>query len=279
MSTKYENYITGDDANYGFYATIGWAGQTFTPSIDHIISSIKVKLHRLTADAAPGTITATIRATSSGVPTGSALVSGTYANGNTITTTSPGEWIAITISGGYLLLAGRVYTITLKCQTDDPTKPIAWRRDSSGPSYTGGSGYNSPDEGSTWNILTGTDFMFEEWGDPQGSGAGGAIWPSNALNRTSGLRRTFWSGLGGQAGYNVELALGGMSITYVSPIGEREPASAVTPTKLPSGPGYTQADYQAWITSVGIATVINVFGHFPSYAEWLRKMAAGLLTK
>lgn len=102
---------------------------------------------------------------------------------------------------------------------------------------------------------------------------------TDPLRRASGIRRSFWAGIGGQAIYQVELALGGMSTSYVSPISSRDIPSAVTPTKLPSGPGYTQVDYQAWITSVGIATAILIFGHFPSFSEWLEKMAAGLLKK
>jgi len=100
---------------------------------------------------------------------------------------------------------------------------------------------------------------------------------TDPLRRVSGIRRTFWAGIGGQAVYQVELALGGMTTTYVSPIGEREPTSAVTPKKLPSGQGATYAAYQVWLASVGVAASILIFGHVPTYAEWLEKVGAGLI--
>ena len=59
-----------------------------------------------------------------------------------------------------------------------------------------------------------------------------ATYPINELLRASGIRRTFWSGLGGQSVYQVELALGGMTTSYVSPIGSRDIPSAVTPSAV-----------------------------------------------
>ena len=55
----------------------------------------------------------------------------------------------------------------------------------------------------------------------------GATYPTNPLLRASGIRRTFWSGLGGQSVYQCELALGGRSTAYASPIGGRKITSAV----------------------------------------------------
>ncbi len=67
-------------------------------------------------------------------------------------------------------------------------------------------------------------------------GEDSVVYPTNPLLRASGIRRTFWSGLGGQAVYQVELALGGMSTTYVSPIGSRDIPSAVTPAPTKAVP-------------------------------------------
>ncbi len=61
----------------------------------------------------------------------------------------------------------------------------------------------------------------------------GEVFPTDPLLRASGIRRTFWAGLGGRAVYQCELALGGISTSYVSPIGSREIPSAVTPTTDP----------------------------------------------
>ena len=59
-----------------------------------------------------------------------------------------------------------------------------------------------------------------------------ATYPINELLRASGIRRTFWAGLGGQSVYQCELALGGMTTSYVSPIGSRDIPSAVTPSAV-----------------------------------------------
>ena len=98
----------------------------------------------------------------------------------------------------------------------------------------------------------------------------GSVFPTDPLLRASGIRRTFWSGLGGQSVYQCELALGGMSTTYVSPIGSRDIPSAVTPTKLPSGAGYQEADYLAWLKQTDIRDILKLFGKFPSYADWVK---------
>ena len=161
--TLFEYYNTGDDGNRGFYQTLQRMAQTFTPSVAHNISSVKVKLLRGTADAAPGTVTISIRATDGdGKPTGPDLCSGT-TDGDTVTSTSPGEWREVTLGAGTSLLANTKYAIIAKCQTDDPTKPIFWRRDASAPSYTGGSSFYTADQGVTWTALA-EDSMFEDWG-------------------------------------------------------------------------------------------------------------------
>ncbi len=106
-------------------------------------------------------------------------------------------------------------------------------------------------------------------------------YPSDPLLRVSGLRRTFWSGLGGQAVYQCELALGGMSITYVSPIGDRDIPSAVTPltttagTFTPSGEGYRLRDYGVWLSGTTVDIQTRLFGHSPpTYNEWVDWMEA-----
>ena len=107
-------------------------------------------------------------------------------------------------------------------------------------------------------------------------------YPSDPLLRVSGIRRTFWSGLGGQAVYQCELALGGMSITYVSPIGDRDIPSAVTPlttvaktTFTPSGEGYRLRDYGVWLSGTTVDIQTRLFGHSPpTYTEWVDWMEA-----
>ncbi len=111
----------------------------------------------------------------------------------------------------------------------------------------------------------------------QGLIAGGAAYPTNPLIRPSGIVRTFWAGIGGQSVYQTQLLLGGISPNYVSPFSKRQPESAVAPKETPSGAGYTEADFQRWLMSgIEPGNIIAIFGHFPTYDEWLAKKIAGV---
>lgn len=202
MATLYESYITGEDGRYAFYLTIGWNAQTFTPSTDHIITSVKLRLSR---DAtAIGTITISIQAVDgSSHPDNTNLCSGTYAV-SSITTDAAGAWYEITFSPGALLLANTMYAIVAKNSNDDNIHPTYWHYDNNDATYAGGELLTSSDSGITWAVPGGTDdFMFEDWGDPEGSGAGGAIYPSDAVTRVTSIIHRYDRGV-----YNMELGLG-----------------------------------------------------------------------
>ena len=165
MASKYENYIIGDDANTAFYDTLQHAAQTFTPSTSHIISSVFVKLLRF-AGSVPGVVTCFIWATDgSDEPIAPTLTTGTISAtiANAITTAGNGEWKEITLTAGYFLSAGTVYSIALKSSTNDTNKPIFWRRDTSAASYSGGKSYAADSPYTSWST-TGADddFMFEQ---------------------------------------------------------------------------------------------------------------------
>ncbi len=214
MTTLYEKYITGDDANFAFYASspsLNWNCMTFTPSTDFIVYSMKAKLLRFDAGSTPGILTSWILPTTGGVPTGSALVTGTLsaAIANAITTTSPGEWKEVVFTSRYLLRSGTVYGVALKSSTDDTSHPIYWRYDTNDGAYTNGRKYTSSDGGTIW---TGSDpdddFMFEIWGNPQGSGgAGGSIFPSDAVARVSSIRHIFRPGF-----FRMQVGLGDLGL-------------------------------------------------------------------
>lgn len=235
MATLYTSFNTGDDSGRGFYATIGWIAQTFLPDTAHIMSSVKVKLLRYDAGAQPGNITASIFATSGGEPTGSALASGS-ANGNSITTTSPGEWFEIAITGGVLLMAGTLYTIVLKCQQDDPTHPTQWRRDTDA-GYSDGKSWTTTDQGSNWTGYTTEDLLFEDWGDPTGSGEGGSIFPSDATTRITSIIHRYNRGV-----YNTELLLGDVISDFGVPSVDREIAKSYEPKEEAEGAGVAYED-------------------------------------
>ncbi|MBA7589542.1 hypothetical protein ES708_31627 [subsurface metagenome] len=106
MAELFEYYITGDDFGYGVYGP-NWEAQTFTPSVAHKITSVKLKLYRR---GSPGTLTVAIKAVDvSHHPTGADLCSGT-TNGNTLTEDMAGEWREITLGAGANLNTDTEYT-------------------------------------------------------------------------------------------------------------------------------------------------------------------------
>lgn len=104
----------------------------------------------------------------------------------------------------------------------------------------------------------------------------GEAFPIDPLLRVSGIKRIFFAGIGGEFVYRAELTLGGLSTTYISPISPREAASVVTPTPLPSGSGYSQADYERWLLTLTGPDLAR--GHFLTYEAWVRWRQAGKIT-
>ena len=156
----FEYYNTGDDNDKNCYGTY-WYSQTFTPAIAHMITSVKLLLHRT---GLPGTITVSIRATDvNGYPTGADLCSGT-TDGNTLPTVSPYEWREITLGAGYQLSASTKYAIVARAPGGNTSNYFSLRSDSTSPTYDGGAYVYSTDSGSTWNTGTADDLMFEDWG-------------------------------------------------------------------------------------------------------------------
>lgn len=171
MSTRYQYYITGDDASAGCFG-VQWLGQTFTPAIAHKIESVKLKLYRV---GSPGTITVSIRATDGGGdPTGADLCSGT-TDGNVITTNTNGAWYEITFTTGTNLSIGTIYAIVFRATAGDASNKVLVRHDNSSPSYAGGEYEISGDSGSSWTPFATSDFMFEEWGTALGIAAAPSV--------------------------------------------------------------------------------------------------------
>lgn len=163
MSTLFEHYNINDDDFNGFYG-IYWEGQTFTPSVEHTITSVILKLYKA---GNPGTLTVSIRATDAGKPTGGDLCSGT-TNGNLFTTDTAGAWYEITLGAGYLLSAGVKYAIVVRATSGNSANHIHWRRDTTSPAYGGGVAVYSLNSGVGWYLNSTRDYMFEEWGEAAG---------------------------------------------------------------------------------------------------------------
>ena len=168
MTTKFE-YV--DDlfvGSNGLFADT-WMAATFTPSVPHAITSVKLLLWRV---GTPASVQVSIRATDGGLPssapTGADLCSG-VTNGDTLTTDTAGEWREITFPIPAALKADRSYAIVVRAPSgSDPLNVIWWRRSNTG--YAGGGRWDSLDAGVTWPIGQSADMGFEDWGAPQQGG-------------------------------------------------------------------------------------------------------------
>ena len=156
---KYQYYDSDDDGDYDGY-TANWVAQTFTVETVHMISKVKLRLF-VVGD--PGTITVSIKNTTAGKPTGADLCSGSI-EGTDITTNTAGEWYEITLGSGYTFDINTMYAIVVRAPSGDSSNKISWRANLIDATYSGGTTCTSSDSGVDWGIISGADFMFEEWG-------------------------------------------------------------------------------------------------------------------
>ena len=170
MASIRDSYNTGDNGSSVQNAVNDWESQTFTPSENYDIISVKIKIYRQNT---PGTITVEIQETTGGEPNGSVLAIGTI-NGNAIQETyQTAIFEEITFGTSYTLVNGTKYAIVIKASTASGSNILYWRLDSTSPTYAGGSRLSSTNGGSSWSEDTSRDFMFETWGN--------TIMPSNVI--------------------------------------------------------------------------------------------------
>ena len=158
--TLFEHYNTGDNGS-GLPHGDFWEGQTFTAESNHSVFAVNLKLRRV---GSPGEVTVSIRDTSSGLPTGGDLASGTI-DGNTVTTGATGEWYPIDLSPTINVTSGTLYAIVVKCPTAYEYNFAYPRADLDSPTYADGNRVWSDNSGSSWTPDTNTDFMFEVYGE------------------------------------------------------------------------------------------------------------------
>lgn len=161
---RYEYYIPVAGATSQTFYGRKWKAQTFTPSVSHRITSVKLLIARR---GSPGILTVSIKATDGyGEPTGADLCSGTL-NVNSITTNENGAWYEITLGAGYILNASTKYAIVVRVSSQDSRNNLYWIADVTEATYPGGRFYISGDYGVSWSGYTAYDWVFEEWGVPQ----------------------------------------------------------------------------------------------------------------
>lgn len=150
-----ENYGTG--TGLGFAQGVDWAAQTFTPKVDITLTKVSLKLKR---EGTPGTITVSIRATSSNYPVTPDLTSGT-TDGDTLDTNWETREIDLT---DYALTPGTLYAIVVRAADASGVNYLRWALNSSG-TYTIGEGVTSGDSGANWGGTGGgNDYVFSVYG-------------------------------------------------------------------------------------------------------------------
>ncbi len=158
--SRYEYYNTGDNGQYNIYGA-DWLAQTFTPTVAHNITSVKLLLYRI---GSPESITVNITTVDgSGHPTAVSLCSGT-TNGTTLPIGTPYEWREITFSTGASLSAHTKYAIIASLPSGNGSNHFHWRDNDVSAAYSSGNLEISYDSGATWVTATYEDLMFEEWG-------------------------------------------------------------------------------------------------------------------
>ena len=223
-ATKYEYFTGTDDSQYG-PQSIYWYGQTFTigavgTDVSQIAYSVKLKLAKVNSPT--GNLTAAIRATTSDLPTGSNLCSGTK---DVATLTTTPTWYEITLGTGTLLLPATKYAIVVYCPTADGANAPLWRQVTAG-GYTGGSTVNSSNSGSTWSASPTQDMVFEIWSNSEGPSPSGSIFPFQAVTRVTNIIHRYNRA---KQVYTMEANLGDVISDFGIPEWAEEPQLAITP--------------------------------------------------
>lgn len=164
MARPYESNTTGANASAEIMGQQFW-GQTFTTYDRHELTSFKFQLWRT---GNPTLVKAWLFATDSNQkPTGYALATSNSLDVSSIPTSfATAEWKELVFPIPHRLAKDKEYAVVLAnlssgsdgvwllCNYDDDT-------------YMGGKACKTLDSGVSWeDVLTDTDFMFEEWGEP-----------------------------------------------------------------------------------------------------------------
>lgn len=152
-----DNLMGGEDSSENVTSANISLAQTFTASAEYYINGVWLKLHSV---GSPEAMTVSIRDTSSSLPDGSDLVSGTD-NASEYTSDSTGDWYEIGFTNHYLLSSGIEYAIVISAISSNSTDYVSWLKDTDNGEANGQS-CNSTSGGVTWTALnSGTsDFLF-----------------------------------------------------------------------------------------------------------------------
>lgn len=154
-----QEYTVNDDSFVHIFDDNWWA-QSFTPAATHVLRRFILKFDKA---GSPGILTASLRATTAGKPSGSDLAVATK-DLDAFTFQSGGNWIYLDMVTPYSsVVAATVYAIVCRTAGADTSNDGLWQADITSPAYAGGSIISSSDAGVSWNAPdTTVDTMFKE---------------------------------------------------------------------------------------------------------------------
>ena len=258
MATLFERYnnasdATGDQTSNG----VRWDAQTFTPSIGHTITSVKLYMRK---DGSPGTMTVSIKAVDgNGKPTGSDLASGTTDADTLPSSPAAREWREITFTTGATLTVDTQYAIVVKCPSGSTSNWSRWGSDQTSPTYAGGTHYNSSDSGGSWTTSN-ADALFEEYGDLVSTAS-----PTVTIQATTAVTATTATGNGNVTSLGVPTATqhGHVWANHTNPT----TSDSKTEKGVPSATGAYTSSLTGLLPNVSYyarAYIINSLGTFYS---------------
>lgn len=136
-----------------------WYGQSFTTGSRVVIDEVELYLNKIGSPA--GNATVEIRATSSGLPTGSSLTT-TSITASTVGVSE--AWVSFSFSSPLSLSSNTQYAIVFSVPSGaNASNCIQWNR-SSTDVFAGGQRVNSTNSGSSWTASSTIDFDFRVYG-------------------------------------------------------------------------------------------------------------------
>jgi len=140
------------------FGTTSWGGQTFIPAVTGLLTRVDAELFCSGCTGTTPNLTLSVRNTTSGLPTGSDLVTATISGFSS----GAGTYYTGNFSSPPTLTAGTQYALILRPVANPSPGGYFWIRSSPG-TYANGQRVSSADSGATWTADSTRDFNFKTY--------------------------------------------------------------------------------------------------------------------
>jgi hypothetical protein len=245
---------TVTNSGFGFTST-SWAGQTFTPSVTGVATKIDLDLFCSACTGTTPNLTVSIRATTSGVPTGSDLASATILGFNS----GSGGFFSANFASPITLNAGTSYAVVFRSVSNVSAGTYAYVVSSANP-YTAGQRVTSTNSGTNWTPDTtsgGRDLGFKIWMNSGYVSSGTFVSSLKDANPTAG-NTPHWTTLSFSAttpgGTGVKLQVAGSNaqsgpFNFVGPDGTAQTFFTTSGASLAQFDGFRYLEYEAFLST------------------------------